>query len=109
MLDNKIEELFGTIETSEEYIEYKKIGDILDKDPNIMLLLQEIKELQKEATYLESNNDIRYKEVDEIIAKKVEELNKNEVYKEYLEKMQEFNKLILKSSNMLEGYFNTKI
>ena len=109
MLDNKIEELFGTIESSSEYIEYKKIGDILDKDPNILMELQEIKELQKEATYLESNNDIRYKEVDEIIAKKVEELNNNEVYKEYLEKMREFNKLILKSSNMLESFINSKI
>lgn len=109
MLDNKIEELFGTIESSSEYIEYKKIGDILDKDPNILMELQEIKELQKEATYLESNNDIRYKEVDEIIAKKVEELNNNEVYKEYLEKMREFNKLILNSSNMLESFINSKI
>lgn len=109
MLDNKIDDLFLTIENSNEYIEYKKIGDILKKDPIISILIQEIKELQKEATYLEFNNDERYKEVDEIIASKVEELNNNVVYKEYLKKMKEFNKLILSSSNIIENYVNDKI
>ncbi len=108
MLD-KVDELFSSIENSNEYREYKKIGNILEKDPNISILIQEIKELQKEATYLESNNDIRYKEVDEIINKKVEELNQNKIYQEYLDKMKEFNKLILNSSNIIENYINDKI
>lgn len=109
MLDNSIEELFGTIETSSEYIEYKKIGNILKKDLNILILIQEIKDLQKEAVYLEENNDIRYKEVDKIIATKVEKLNQNKIYQEYLEKMKKFNEIILKSSNILETYVNDKI
>ncbi len=108
MLD-KVDELFSSIENSNEYREYKKIGNILEKDPNISILIQEIKELQKEATYLESNNDIRYKEVDEIINKKVEELNQNKIYQEYLDKMKEFNKLILNSSSIIENYINDKI
>ena len=56
--------------------------------------MQEIKDLQKEANYLEENNDIRYKDVENIIADKVEELNNNKIYQEYLDKMKEFNKLI---------------
>ena len=97
MLD-KVGKLFSNIENSNEYKEYKKIGNILEKDPNISILMQEIKELQKEAAYLESNNDERYKKVDEIIAKKVKQLNKNNIYKEYLKKMEEFNELLLDSS-----------
>ncbi len=89
-----VDELFCSIENSALYKEYIKIGDILKKDHNIYLLMQEIKDLQKEANYLEENNDIRYKDVENIIADKVEELNNNKIYQEYLDKMKEFNKLI---------------
>lgn len=109
MLDNKIDELFTTIEDSKEYKEYKKLGSILEKDPNITLSLNEIKELQKEATYLEENGDERYKQVDELIASKVKVLESNEIYKEYLSKMKEFNKIIATSSNIIEGYLNNNI
>ena len=89
-----VDELFCSIENSALYKEYIKIGDILKKDHNIYLLMQEIKDLQKEANYLEENNDIRYKDVENIIADKVEELNNNKIYQEYLDKMKEYNKLI---------------
>ena len=89
-----VDELFCSIENSALYKEYIKIGDILKKDHTIYLLMQEIKDLQKEANYLEENNDIRYKDVENIIADKVEELNNNKIYQEYLDKMKEFNKLI---------------
>jgi len=109
MIDNKIDELFDTIESSSEYLEYKKIGDILKKDKSIMKLMNEIKELQKEATLLEYNNDPRYKELDKIIEEKVIELNSNVVYQEYLNKMKEFNEILLNSSNIIEKYVNEKI
>ena len=89
-----VDELFCSIENSALYKEYIKIGDILKKDHTIYLLMQEIKDLQKEANYLQENNDIRYKDVENIIADKVEELNNNKIYQEYLDKMKEFNKLI---------------
>lgn len=95
---DKVDELFSNIENSDEYKKYKIIGKILEKDPNISILMQEIKELQKEAIYLESNNDLRYKEVDKVIAIKVAELNNNEVYKEYLKEMKKFNEILLTSS-----------
>jgi len=109
MIDNKIDELFDTIESSNEYLEYKKIGDILKKDNTISSLMHEIKNLQKEATLLEYNNDPRYKELDKIIEGKVEELNAKPVYQEYLNKMKEFNEILLNSSNIIEKYVNEKI
>lgn len=109
MIDNKMEELFETILNSSEYDEYKKIGDILEKDVSINQLINEIKELQQEATFLEYNNDPKYKELDKLIDEKVKELNAKPVYQEYLNKMEEFNEIIKTSSNMLEQYVNEKI
>ena len=109
MIDNKMEELFDTILNSKEYEEYKKIGDILKKDSSINGLINEIKSLQQEATFLEYNNDPKYKELDRIIDAKVKELNSKPVYQEYLHKMEEFNDIISSSSLMLEQYVNEKI
>lgn len=92
MIDN----MFNDILDSNEYLEYKKIGELLDHDLEINQMLLEIKQLQKEADYLESNGDIRAKEVDEIIALKVSELNENKNYKKYLECMEKFNKKLEK-------------
>lgn len=99
MLD-KVDELFSNIENSVEYKKYKTIGKILEKDPNIAILMQEIKELQKESIYLEANNDLRYKEVEKVIAVKVAELNDNKVYKEYLKEMRKFNEFVATSSQL---------
>ena len=67
MLNSSIEELFNSIENSSLYKKYKKMSDILSKDLEIKNMLDEIKELEKEATYLENIGDDRYKEVDKKI------------------------------------------
>lgn len=91
MSDNKLDELFNDIKNSSYYKEYKKIGKILEDDNEINMQINEIKELQKEASFLEANNDIRYKELDEIIKKRVEILNSNNNYKKYLEMIDMLN------------------
>lgn len=92
MIDNIVNDIME----SQEYLEYKKIGKLLDDDNTINQMLLEIKELQSEASFLESNGDLRYKEVDELIELKVKELNKNEKYKKYLQCMEKFNKKLEK-------------
>lgn len=77
---------------------------ILNKDKEIRGLIEEIKELEKKATYLESIGDEEYKKIDELICKKADILNNKQVYIEYLNKMEEFNNEMAISSKMIEEY-----
>ena len=109
MVNSSIEELFNSIENSSLYKKYKKMSDILSKDNEIKSILDEIKELEKEATYLENIGDDRYKEVDEEIKRKADILNGNYVYQEYLNSMNDFNDEISMSSKMIEKYVEEKV
>ena len=108
-MESKLEELFHSIENSKSYREYLKIRDILDKDSEIKKLIDEIKELEKEATYLENIGDEKYKEIDLEIIKKTEILNNKQVYQEYLNRMDEFNDELAISTNMIEKYIEEKV
>ncbi len=109
MIENKIDELFNTIENSKEYKSYIKIGNILKEDKEINNLINEIKTLQKKSVNLEYNNDPTYKEIDKIIEEKVNKLNSKPIYKEYLRRMNEFNDILASSSNTIEKYINDQI
>jgi len=108
-MENKLEELFNSIENSSLYKEYKKMEDILSKDKNIKEMIEEIKVLEQEATHLEHLGDPRYKEVDELIKKKADILNSNPIYQEYLNKMDEFNDELSISSKMINDYVKEKV
>jgi len=109
MIDNKIEELFNIIKESIEYKDYIEIKSKLEKDEYINNLIKEIKKLQQEATKLEYNEDIRYIEIDNKIQEKVDILNSNILYQEYLKKMKILNNILSKSSKIIENYVNDKI
>lgn len=109
MISSSLEELFNSIENSSLYKEYKKMECILNKDSEIKELLDEIKELEKEATYLEYLGDDKYKEIDEEIKRKADILNNKQVYREYLDKMDAFNDELAISSNMIEKYVEEKV
>ena len=108
-MESKLEELFNAIENSKTYKEYIKIRDILDKDSEIKKIIEEIKELEKQATYLENIGDEAYKEIDDEIVKKTEILNNKQVYQEYLNRMNEFNDELAISSNMINKYIEEKV
>ena len=109
MINNSIEELFNSIENSSLYKKYKEMSEILSKDSEIKNMLDEIKVLEKEATYLESIGDDKYKEIDEEIKRKADILNNNYVYQEYLNSMDEFNDEISMSSKIIEKYVEEKV
>jgi len=109
VISSSLEELFNSIENSSLYKEYKKMECILNKDSEIKELLDEIKELEKEATYLEYLGDDKYKEIDEEIKRKADILNNKQVYREYLDKMDAFNDELAISSNMIEKYVEEKV
>lgn len=109
MINNSLEELFNSIENSNLYKEYKKMSSILSKDEEIKKLIDEIKELEKQATYLEQIGDEKYKEIDEEIKRKADILNSKHIYQEYLERMDEFNNELAMSSKMIESYVSEKV
>lgn len=109
MIESSLEELFNSIENSSLYKEYIKFRDILDKDIEIKNTIEEIKDLEKKATYLESIGDNSYLQIDEEIKKKANELNSNQVYIEYLNKMEEFNNELAISSKMINDYIEEKV
>ena len=109
MITNSVNELFESINNSKEYQDYLKIKEVLEKDENIISLIEEIKVLQQESVNLEFNNDERYKEVDKVIEEKAKILNSNPTYQEYLIKIEEFNDVLTTSSKMLENYVKDKI
>lgn len=104
MINNKIDELFQAINESEEYQDYIKIVKILKEDKELTNLIEEIKQLQKEATILEYQNNTKYKEIDNTIKEKLNILNNNPLYVEYKYKMDELNNIISTSSNMITKY-----
>lgn len=109
MINNSLEELFNSIENSNLYKEYLKMRDILSKDKEINKIIDEIKELEKQATYLENIGDDKYREIDEEIKKKADILNSKQVYQEYLNKMEAFNDELAISSKMIEKYVEEKV
>ena len=108
-MQNKMEELFQAIKESKEYQSYLNIGSVIEKNDEINNLVNEIKKLQKKSVTLEYQHDDRYHEVDEIIEKKVKELNNNPIYQEYLRRMNEFNDILAESSHQIEEYVNSKV
>ena len=109
MIEGSIEELFESINNSKEYKEYKEITSILNDNIEVKSLIEEIKELQKEATLLEYNEDDKYKELDKIIEEKTKALNENTYYQEYLSKLKKFNSVLISSSTLIEDYIDEKV
>ena len=75
MIESSIEELFNSINNSNEYKEYKLIVNTLESNKEVIDLIEEIKKLQKEAVNLEYKNDDRYLELDKLIKEKEKILN----------------------------------
>lgn len=109
MIDSSIEELYDSINSSKEYKEYIEISSILSDNTEVKELIEEIKELQKEATKLEYDNDDKYKELDKVIGEKIKALNENSDYKKYLNKLKTFNNTLLASSSLIQEYVDNKV
>ena len=109
MIESSIEELFNSINNSNEYKEYKLIVNTLESNKEVIDLIEEIKKLQKEAVNLEYKNDDRYLEVDKLIKEKENILNNNKDYQEYLYKLKDFNNTLLASSSLIEDYVTDKV
>lgn len=109
MEKTNLETLFNAIESSKQYKEYQQMVTILNKDGEIKKLIEEIKELEKQATYLEYIGNPTYQEIDKLIKEKADILNNNQVYLEYLNKMSAFNRELSTSSKIISDYISEKV
>jgi cell fate (sporulation/competence/biofilm development) regulator YmcA (YheA/YmcA/DUF963 family) len=99
-MNNKIEELFNTIENTKEYIEYKEIKELLINDEEIMNLIKEIKKLQKKATHEEASHQTIYK----LIQEKINNLNSYSLYHEFITKKENLNDILAFVTNTINKY-----
>jgi len=109
MIDKKIEELFDSIRNSDIYKKYLIMIKNMKEDKDIMNLLEELKNLQKEATNLEYHKDIKYMEIDKIIKEKIKELYSNYKYQEYLNTFNELNEILKNITFQIEKFIIEKI
>ncbi len=109
MIDKSIDELFKAIDDSNEYREYLEARSLIEKNKEVMSLINDIKSLQKKAVKLEYAKDDSAKEVDKIIKEKTDKLNRNSDYQTYLDKQKKLNSLLKASSSLIEDYLHHKI
>ena len=108
MIEDAINELFQTIEETKEYKDYLQSKKELKEDKEIQSLIEEIKSLQKKATYLEYHHDNKYKDLDQITQTKLTTLNNNPKYQNYLNSASSFHRILEVSSSIIEDYINSK-
>ena len=108
MIDNSIENLYNSINESTEYKEYLEINNILKGDKELNNLINNIKNLQREAVKLENEGSSKSKDIDKEIDTLVNKLNNIPKYLEYKDKLKKFNSVLKVSSSLIEDYINDK-
>lgn len=100
-----VEKLKQDIIDSNEYKEYKKYNDILEKNEEIKSIIRDIVSKQKELVSKLNNDKILEKELDSLY----EKLNSYDDYNKYIESSKNLNILLSKVQKNFEEYFNKLI
>ncbi len=99
-IESKIDELFDDIEKSNLYKNYKRIKEQLEKDKDIMGLIDEIKKYQKLAANNKSDNS-----VEEKLKKLYKKLESYPIYQSYLIIKEDLNQQLFEIKETFEKYF----
>ena len=105
---SEVEELRNLIINTDEYKDYKKYNDLLEKNREVKELINKYTSLQKELVSLESKNeDIsdKEKELDLIYS----ELNSIDDYNKSIESSKKLNNLITKIQKNFQEYFDSLV
>lgn len=105
---SEVEELRDLIINTDEYKNYKKYNNLLEKNKEVKELINKYTSMQKELVLLESKNeDIsdREKELDLIYS----ELNSIDDYNKYIESSKILNNLITKIQKNFQEYFDSLV
>ena len=105
---SEVEELKELIINSDEYKDYKKYNDILEKDEEINSLIKDITILQKEIVKLKSKKidvSIKEQELDNLYIK----LNNNKNYELYIKSSKKLNELITNIQKNFQEFFDSLV
>lgn len=100
-LDLKLKEIINYIKNNENYKNYLITKNLLEKEIEVKILIEQIKVYQKEIVY----NKDKEKELQTKIDECLEKLNKNYLYNEYLKYLEEVNNMINIFENKINKYF----
>ena len=95
---NKVDEIINLINESDNYKKYLKLKDMLENNKEIMLLISEIKVLQKDI--------VHHYEKKELLKEKQKELDSIPLYREYQNTLDELNITYNIIETTLNNYFN---
>ena len=98
---DKIDEIILLIESSSNYQKYLNLKDTISNNKDIMILINEIKVLQKDV--------VHHFDKKELLNKKIEELNNFPLYREYNNILYELNNEFSIIEKSINNYFNKKI
>ena len=102
---NKFEELIALIKNSSDYKKYKELEQIIKQDKEIMGLIDEIKDCQKQIVKFKIiGKDIN--NLENIIASNLEKLDNIPVYVEYNYLQSDFNEMFQIIKNTIEKCLN---
>ena len=102
---NDVEELKDLIIDSDEYKEYVRITEVLDKNNEINSIINDIKRLQKKIVHQESKKEDT-SENEKKLSELFEKLNSFEEYNNYLISAKKLNNLITDIQKKFEVCFN---
>lgn len=101
----KTDEIIDIIKSSEEYQKYIEVSNKMKSHKEIMILIDEVKSLQKKLVKEQSlNKDIT--SIDEEINKKLEQLEGYPIYLEYIYLQEDLNESISLVKEGIENYIN---
>ena len=98
---DKIDEIILLIESSSNYQKYLNLKDTISNNKDIMILINEIKVLQKDVVHHFNKK--------ELLNKKIDELNNFPLYREYNNILYELNNEFSIVESSINNYFNKKI
>lgn len=97
----KIDEIINKIENSEQYKKYLDLKEKINNNHELMILINEVKVLQKDVVHHLNKKDL--------LNNKVAELNNNPLYREYNNTIYEINNLYAIIENNLNNYFSRNV
>ena len=98
---NKVDEIINEIEDSEDYQKYLKLKEEINKNKELVLLINEVRQMNKDYTH----KLIKKEELDA----KNNELNNHPLYREYLNTIATINNEFAIIENTINNYFKGKL
>ena len=97
----KVDEIIKEIEDSEDYKKYLKLKEDISKNKELVTLINEVRQLNKDYTH----NMVK----EDILDEKTNELNNHPLYREYLNTISVINNEFSIIENAINNYFKKKL